>query len=40
MVWAYAKPLPNTSDGDLGQRINALEEEIRRLRGAAGGSSS
>ena len=40
MVWAYAKPLPRTSDGDLAQRINALEEEIRKLRGAAGGSSS
>ena len=40
MIWAYAKPLPRTSDGDLAQRIDALEEEIRRLRGAAEGSSS
>ncbi len=40
MVWAYAKPLPNTSDGDLGQRYNALEEEIRWLRGTTGGRSS
>ncbi len=40
MVWAYTKPLPVTSDGDLGERINELEKEVRRLRGAAGGSSS
>ncbi len=40
MVWAYTKPLPVTPDGDLGERINALEKEVRRLRGAAGGSSS
>ena len=40
MVWAYAKPLPTTSDGDLAERINALEEEVRRLRGTAGGPSS
>ncbi len=40
MVWAYAKPLAAISDGDLAQRINALEEEVCRLRGAAGSSSS
>ncbi len=32
--------VPVTSDGDLGERINELEKEVRRLRGAAGGSSS
>ena len=40
MVWAYAKPLPAMSDGDLAERVDALEEEIRRLRTAAGGSTS
>ena len=40
MVWAHAKPLPAASGVDLVQRINALEEEVRRLRSAAGGSSS
>ncbi len=40
MVWAYAKPLPAMSDGNLAQRVNALEQEIRKLRDAAGGSSS
>ncbi len=40
MVWAYAKPLPSASDGDLAERVKTLEEEIRRLRTAAGGSTS
>ena len=40
MVWAYAKPLPAASDGDLAERVKTLEEEIRRLRAAAGGSTS
>ena len=40
MVWAYAKPWSPASDGDLAKRINALEDEIRKLRGTDGGSSS
>ena len=40
MVWAYAKPLPAEPDGDLAERVKTLEEEIRRLRAAAGGSTS
>ena len=40
MVWAYAKPLQAMSGGDLAERVDALEEEIRRLRAGAGGSPS
>jgi hypothetical protein len=39
MVWAFTKPRAAASSEDSAQRIAALEEEIQRLRSAAGGST-
>jgi hypothetical protein len=36
MVWAYAKPVPAMSESNLAQRVDALEEEIRKLRATGG----
>jgi amino acid transporter len=39
MVWAFTKPRAAPPDDDVTRRIAALEEEVRRLRSAAGGST-
>jgi hypothetical protein len=40
MVWAFTRPRPSSPGNGLEDRLAALEEEIRRLRGSGGGSAS